>query len=147
MTIPYDLVPGRAGFREEVPTRPQIIEFRPDVFPPPNAVPFDVVSNDPVPPYGAVTIVVAEPTPAQAVIRWIGNETDSAPEYAYLSWTVLVGGVPQYPYVNMYYSRGTINNPDPVIIRIAPNRKIEVQIQNNDSAVHIARTRIKGWLY
>lgn len=147
--IPYDMIHGETPLQQRTEEPPRTIDFLPYVFPPDNFVPFDVVDQQTIA-IGptTVTIAVFGPVNAYGVVRWFGNEAASVAEYAFLRWTILVGGVPYNPYQNMALSRGTIDNPDPIIIRVAPNRVVTVDVVNSDAgAAHQASTRIKGWIY
>jgi hypothetical protein len=147
--IPSDLIHGKAELFAKLAEAPKTIDFLPYVFPPNNFVPFDVVNSQTIA-IGPTTVVIPifGPVNSNAVIRWFANEAASAAEYAFLTWTILVGGIPYPPYVAMLLSRGTIDNPDPIIIRIAPNRIVTVTVTNSDAgAAHLANTRVKGWIY
>lgn len=146
--IPYDLIRGDAKLAESREERPRTIDFLPYVFPPENFVPFDVVNSQSIALATTVTIPIFGPINSYAVIRWFGNECSVAADIANLNWTIFVGGTGYQPYVAMLYSRGTIDNPDPIIIRVAPNRIVTVGVQNTDGVnAHTALTRVKGWFY
>jgi len=146
--VPYDLVKGDARLMESAPERPRTIDFLPYVFPPENFVPFDVVDSQSIAAATTVTIPIFGPVNSNAVIRWFGNECSVAVDIANLNWTILIGGIGYQPYVAMLYTRGFVDNPDPIIIRVAPNRIVTVNVQNTDGAnAHTALTRVKGWLY
>jgi hypothetical protein len=146
--IPYDMIHGEAGMKKIEYIPPRTIDFLPYVFPPDNFVAFDVVDSQAVAAATTVVIPIFGPINAYAVVRWFANEALTAAEYAFLQWSIIVGGVPSQPYVNMLRSRGTVDNPDPIIIRVAPNMIVTVTVQNTDGALpHTANTRIKGWLY
>ena len=146
--IPYDLIHGDTKLAGAAPELPRLITFLPYVFPPDNFVPFDVVNSQSIALSTTVTIPIFGPVNSNAVIRWFGNEGALAGDYAFLLWSILIGGVPYQPYVNMALSRGTVDNPDPIIIRVAPNQICTVRVENTDGAgPHTANTRIKGWLY
>ena len=146
--IPYDLIRGDAQLQSSQPEAPRTIDFLPYVFPPENFVPFDVVNSQSVAALTTVNITIFAPTNSYAVVRWFGNECSVAADIANLNWTILVGGTGYQPYVAMLYSRGTIDNPDPIIIRVAPNRAVVVQVTNTHAAnAYVALTRVKGWFY
>jgi hypothetical protein len=146
--IPYDLIKGDARLVESKPEAPRTIDFLPYVFPPDQFVPFDVVNSQAILAATTVTIPIFGPVNSNAVIRWFANEGALAADVPFLLWTIIVAGVPAQPYVNMLLSRGSIDNPDPIIIRVAPNRIVTVNVQNTDAgAPHTARTRVKGWTY
>jgi hypothetical protein len=133
---------------ESRPERPRTIDFLPYVFPPDNFVAFDVVNSQSIAAATIVIIPIFGPVNSSAVVRWFANECAVAADIANLNWTILVGGIPYQPYVAMLYSRGTVDNPDPIIIRVAPNRIVTVAVQNTDAALpHTALTRVKGWFY
>jgi hypothetical protein len=155
--IPQDLIHGDAQLRNSPSDGvirsdsyepPRTIDFLPYVFPPNNFVPFDIVNSQNILAGATVVIPIFGPINSNAVVRWFGNEAATAVEYAFLQWTILVGGTPYQPYQGMLYSRGAIDNPDPIIIRVAPNRIVTVSVTNTDGgAAHVATTRLKGWLY
>jgi len=147
--IPYDLIHGKTELREVGGAKPpRTIDFLPHVFPPDNFVPFDVVDSQSVPAVSTVTIPIFGPVNANAVVRWFANECTLAAGYLVLTWTILVSGVPSQPYINMLRSRGTVDNPDPIILRVAPNRVVTVTVTNADPALaYVANTRLKGWIY
>lgn len=146
--IPSDLIHGSAELVKNKPVPPRVVDFLPYVFPPDRFVAFDVVNSQAVAAATVVTIPIFGPVNAYGVIRWFANEALTVAEYAFLQWTIIVGGVPSQPYVNMLRSRGTVDNPDPIIIRIQPNQIVTVNVANTDAALpHTANTRIKGWLY
>ena len=148
--IPYDLIHSGAALLESAKGEPpRTVDFLPYVFPPDNFVPFDVVDSQTIA-IGPTTVIIPifGPVNASAVIRWFANEAASTAEYAFLRWTILVGGIPYQPYAAMALSRGTVDNPDPIIIRVAPNRIVTVSVTNSDAgAAHLANTRVKGWIY
>jgi hypothetical protein len=145
--VPYDLIKGDARLVESQPELPRVIDFLPYVFPPDRFVPFDVVNSQAILAATTVVIPIFGPVNSYGVIRWFANEALTVAEYAFLMWTIIVGGVPWQPYVNMLRSRGTVDNPDPIIIRVQPNQIVTVTVQNTDIAAHTANTRVKGWLY
>jgi hypothetical protein len=146
--IPSDLIHGTAELLPGQAKPPQTIDFLPYVFPPGNFVPFDVVNSQAVLAATTVVIPIFGPVNSNAVVRWFANEAATVAEYAFLQWTIIVGGIPVQPYVNMLFSRGTVDNPDPIIIRVAPFQIVTVTVQNTDAALpHTANTRLKGWSY
>jgi len=148
MAIPHDLIRGDARLQEHRPEIPRTIDFLPYVFPPENFVPFDVAWTGTIALSTTTSFLIFGPVNAHGVVRWFANEGAAAADITYLRWTILVGGVPYQPYVTMALSRGTVDNPDPIIIRVAPNRIVTVEIQNTDGAAgHVHATRVKGWLY
>jgi hypothetical protein len=146
--VPDDLIHGDAKLVESRPERPRTIDFLPYVFPPDNFVPFDVVWTASLALSTSATQLIYGPIQAYGVIRWFGNEGGAAADYTFLRWTINIGGVPYQPYVAMILSRGTVDNPDPIIIRVQPNQVVSVTVQNTDGAgAHVHQTRVKGWLY
>jgi hypothetical protein len=146
--VPYDLIKGDARLLESQPEAPRTIDFLPYVFPPDNFEPFDVVNSQSIAAATTVVIPIFGPVNAHGVIRWFANECAVAADIANLNWTILVGGIGYQPYVAMLYTRGFVDNPDPIIIRVAPNRIVTVNVSNTDGALpHTAITRVKGWVY
>lgn len=146
--IPYDLIHADTPLSGTATERPRTIDFLPYVFPPDNFVPFDVVDAQSIALGTTVVIPIFGPVNANAVIRWFGNECAVSADIANLNWTILIGGIGYQPYVAMLYTRGFIDNPDPIIIRVAPNRIVTVSVQNTDGVnAHTALTRVKGWFY
>jgi len=146
--IPQDLIHGDAQLLANAPERPRTIDFLPYVFPPDNFVPFDVVWTASLALSTSATQLIYGPVNAYGVVRWFGNEGAAAADMAFLRWTILIGGVPYQPYVTMALSRGTVDNPDPIIIRVQPNQVVSVIVTNTDGAgAHVHQTRVKGWLY
>jgi hypothetical protein len=146
--IPHDMIHGSAELTKSTPVPPRVIDFLPYVFPPDRFVPFDVVNSQAILAATTVTIPIFGPVNAYGVIRWFANEGALPADVPFLLWTIIVGGVPSQPYINMLLSRGSIDNPDPIIIRVQPNQVVTVNVQNTDAgAPHTARTRVKGWLY
>jgi hypothetical protein len=130
------------------PSGPQVIDFLPWVFPPSGFVPFDVVDVQTVNFGTTVLIPILDSQSFNAVIRWFGNETTIATAIPDIRWTILISGVGYQPYVNMQLTRGFVDNPDPIIIKVPQNRLIEVAVQNISGASNWeVRTRVKGWLY
>jgi hypothetical protein len=146
---PYDLFKGETQLRAEAGREaPRLIEFLPYVFPPDNFVPFDVVDVQAFVAGSTTVIPIFGNVNSNAVVRWFANEGANIAAVAALRWTILVSGVPYQPYVNMALSRGSIDNPDPIIIRIAPNRIVAVQVVNTDGVnAQTGSTRVKGWFY
>jgi hypothetical protein len=127
---------------------PRVIDFLPWVFPPVNFIPFDVVDVQTVNAGITAVVNIIDSQAQNAVIRWFGNETTLAGGLADILWTILISGVGYQPYVNMQLTRGFIDNPDPIIIRIPQNRLVQVAIQNTSGVNNWeVRTRVKGWLY
>lgn len=127
---------------------PTVVTFQPWVFPPEWSVPFDVVNVQTVNFGTTVLIPIIDTQNANAVIRWFGNETTIAAGINDIRWTILISGVGYQPYVNMQLTRGFIDTPDPIIIRVPSNRLVQVQVQNVSGAANWeVRTRVKGWLY
>lgn len=146
--IPHDMIRSDTPLFGAKQEAPRTIDFLPYVFPPENFVPFDVVDTQSVGAGLTVVIPIFGPVNSNAVIRWFGNEAASPAGYTNLRWTILVGGIAYTPYNAMALSRGTVDNPDPIIIRVAPNRNVTVTVQNLDGAnAYTANTRVKGWLY
>lgn len=146
--IPYDLIKGEANIAKVTEEAPRVIDFLPHVFPPDNMVPFDVVNSQTVNLGTTVVIPIFGPVNQAAVLRWFANECTNAAGYDDLRWTILVGGIGYQPYVNMLYSRGSIDNPDPIIVKVAFNRIVTVTVQNTSGVANwVARTRLKGWFY
>jgi hypothetical protein len=146
--IPSDLIHGSTELLAGQQRAPQTIDFLPYVFPPNSFVPFDVVWTASLPLSTSATQVIFGPVNAYGVIRWFGNEGGIAADYTFLRWTILIGGIPWQPYINMILSRGTVDNPDPIIIRVQPNQIVTVLVANTDAAAaHVHQTRVKGWLY
>jgi hypothetical protein len=148
MPIPSDLIHGDARLVESRPVAPRVIDFLPYVFPPDTFVPFDVVNAQSIVAATTVIVPIFGPVNMYAVIRWFGNECAVPADIANLNWTILVGGIPYQPYVAMLYTRGFVDNPDPIIIRVQPNQIVTVAVANTDGAnAHTAITRLKGWFY
>ena len=148
MAIPSDLIHGDARLAEIRPEAPRVIDFLPYVFPPENFVPFDVVDSQAIAAATVVAIPIFGPVNSYAVIRWFGNECTVAADILNLNWTILIGGIPYQPYVGMLLTRGFVDNPDPIIIRVTPNQVVTVLVANTDVAnPHTANTRVKGWFY
>ena len=139
---PFELLPVGGG-------PPVTVNFEPWVFPPVDRfIPFDVVDVRTVNFGVTVDVDVLNTQAANAVIRWFGNETTVALGINDIRWSILISGVGYQPYVNMQLTRGFIDNPDPIIIRIPQNRLVQVRIVNSSGASNWeVRTRIKGWLY
>jgi hypothetical protein len=147
MPTPYDLIHGGTPLAG-VPEPPREVTFLPYVFPPPQAVPFDVVDVQTVNNGTTVVVpVIAGASAAYAVLRWFGNETAIAASILDINWTILIGGVGYQPYVTMLLSRGSIDNPDPILVRVMPNRAVDIAITNTGAAPLQVRTRLKGWYF
>jgi hypothetical protein len=146
--VPYDLIKGEAKLRETQQEPPRTIDFLPYVFPPENMVAFDVVDSQTVNAGVTAVIPIFGPVNSNAVIRWFGNEVTNVAGYPDIAWTIFVGGIGYQPYVAMLYSRGSVDNPDPIIIRVAPNRIVTVNVVNSSGVSNwVVRTRLKGWFY
>jgi hypothetical protein len=146
--IPSDLIHGSAELVKNKPVPPRMIDFLPYVFPPDNFVPFDVVDSQTVNAGITAIIPIFGPVNSKAVVRWFGNEVTNAAGYPDIAWTIFVGGIVYQPYVAMLYSRGAVDNPDPIIIRVEPNRIVLVSVTNSSGVSNwVVRTRVKGWFY
>lgn len=147
-STPYDLFHGDAQLKAAKVVPPRIVNFLPYVFPPETAVPFDVVNSQTVNAGVTAIIPIFGPVNMSAVLRWFGNECTVAAGYADLFWTILVAGTGFQPYVAMQLSRGSIDNPDPILVRVEANRVVTVTVQNTSGVSNwVARTRLKGWFY
>jgi hypothetical protein len=147
MPTPYDLIHGGTPLAGQ-PAPPREVTFLPYVFPPPQAVPFDVVDVQTVNNGTTVIVpVIAGASAAYAVLRWFGNETAIAASILDINWTITIGGVGYQPYVAMLLSRGSVDNPDPILVRVMPNRAVDIAITNTGAAPLQVRTRLKGWFY
>jgi len=145
--IPHDMIRSDTPLYGAQQEAPRTIDFLPYVFPPENFVPFDVVDLQTVGAASTVTVTIFNATNAYAVIRWFANETTTATDISNIRWTILVGGTAYQPYNAMVLSRGTVDNPDPIIIRVRPNVAVTVNIQNVGGVGIETRTRVKGWFY
>lgn len=126
---------------------PRTVTFEPWVFPPVNAQFFDVVNSTSVAGGTTSAIPIASTEAKEGVIRYLGNETPSSADYAFLTWTLLFNGSGVYPWVNMTQSRGLLANPDPVLIFVPRQTVVTVNVSNSAGVAINALTRIKGWLY
>jgi hypothetical protein len=122
-------------------------------FPPADAIPVDLISEQDIGPTVTVTLsTITVPDTYTMRIDGIGFGADDESGLRYLSWTLNVtppnSGIT--PYINMPAAIGSIPQPSPVIVVLGSSYVLTLRATNNAPAIGATYhyfSRVKGWFY
>ena len=126
----------------------QKIKFPPEYFPLPEAIEFELLSNNLAVAIGATvqptTLQLTVPPRHRGIIRYFGNNTT---DFDNTTWRIRINQGAAAGYGNITMQLGRIFDPTPIYILIPQQSLVDVSITNGGSFVNNISTRIKGWYW